>query len=386
MNHANELSNSNTGKCICVVTPYLPTVSETFITAQVEGLPAKTVLVHGWRPKVGNKVVLSWPRLLLHKSRRVLFGADLEEETTEAYVKVIRDYQAAAVLAHYGDTGVRVLPACRRTRVPLIVHFLGYDASVRSVLEENRETYPAMFREAAAVIAVSPAMREKLISLGAPSAKVHYNRFGIDCDKFGGADPLRSAPVFLAVGRFVEKKAPQLTLTAFQIVLQNHPAARLRMIGDGPLLEQCKKLAEQLGIAHAVNFLGPQGHAVVQEEMRHARCFVQHSVEAPSGDSEGTPVSILEAAGSGLPVVSTRHAGIPQAVVEAQTGFLVDEGDVSGMAACMLRLAEDPELAARLGKAARDHVLNSFSKERSLAGLWTIINSCIEGRRIDAPT
>jgi glycosyltransferase involved in cell wall biosynthesis len=251
---------------------------------------------------------------------------------------------------------------------------------VREVLEENAESYPAMFRQAAAIIAVSRAMQRKLVSLGAPPEKVHYNPCGVDCTEFGEATPASAPPVFLAVGRFVAKKAPQLTLSAFAEVHRACAKARLRMLGDGPLLEECRSLAqEELGLSDAVTFLGAQPHAVVQEEMRRARCFVQHSVEAANGDCEGTPVGILEAGASGLPVVSTRHAGIPDVVIENQTGLLVDERDVSGMAEQMLRLALEPELAGQLGRAARLHVESHFSKERSDGQLWAVIESCLEG-------
>lgn len=165
--------------------------------------------------------------------------------------------------------------------------------------------------------------------------------------KFGGADPANAPPVFISVGSFREKKAPQLTIAAFSHVHHALPAARLRMIGEGALLDECKNLANDLGVAGAITFLGVKDHAVVEEEMRQARCFVQHSVVARSGDSEGTPVAVLEAGATGLPVVSTLHAGIPDVVIEGQTGFLVAEHDVEGMAERMLRLAQDAELAGR---------------------------------------
>src|SRR5262249_29879937 len=153
-----------------------------------------------------------------------------------------------------------------------------------------------------------------------------------------------------------EKKAPHITLTAFSQVHRRYPDAQLRMVGEGPLLEACKGLVVQLGITGAVTFLGAQPHAVVQAEMRAARCFVQHSVEAPSGDCEGTPLGILEAGASGLPVVGTRHAGIPDVVIEGETGLLVNEYDVAGMAEAMTKLLEEPLLAGRMGQAARTHI------------------------------
>jgi glycosyltransferase involved in cell wall biosynthesis len=259
----------------------------------------------------------------------------------------------------------------------LIVHFHGYDASVNSVLAEHKETYPRMFKIASAIIAVSRAMQRKLIALGAPEEKVHYNPYGVDCAQFSGADPEAAPPVFLAVGRFTEKKAPQITVSAFAGILESCPEARLRMIGAGLLLEKCQKLATDLGIEDAIEFLGAQPHSVIMREMQQARCLVQHSVVSPTGDSEGTPVTILEAGATGLPVVSTRHAGIPDVVIEGETGFLVDEHDDASMAEQMVRLAREPELAGMMGRAARTHVQKNFSKQQWIGSLWSIIESCI---------
>lgn len=370
----------NRRRNVCVVAPYLPSVTETFIRGHVEQLPATVTLVHDWRPRIGDKRVLSLPHLIYYKSRRVLFGAGLQAETTAAYLKVFRERKIEAALAEYGEMGVQAMYAAERARIPLIVHFHGYDASVNSVLEEHRETYPRMFRVASAIIAVSRAMQRKLIELGAPEEKVHYNPYGVDCDRFSGADPGAAPPLFIAVGRFTEKKAPQITISAFAKVLNACPDARLRMIGEGPLLEQSKQLANDLGISNTIEFLGAQDHSVVEREMQNARCFVQHSVVAPSGDREGTPVSILEAGATGLPVVSTRHAGIPDVVVEGKTGFLVDEGDASGMAERMIELAERPELARIMGNAARNHIKANFSKQHRISNLWNIIESCIAQR------
>jgi glycosyltransferase involved in cell wall biosynthesis len=380
-NLTEECMRGEAQRVVCLVAPYMPTVSETFIRGHIEQLPAKVVLVHSWPPSIGNRPVLSSPVRIAYKVRRRFSGAGAEPETTAGYIAAFRRSGAEAVLAEYGDSGVAAMEACRRLQIPLIVHFHGYDASVHDVLKENAETYPAMFKVAAAIIAVSRAMERKLITLGASPEKVHYNPYGINCDNFSGADPSSAEPVFLAVGRFVEKKAPQLTIRAFANVLQIMPEARLRMVGDGPLLEECRALVGELMITDAVTFLGAQTHEAVSEEMRSARCFVQHSVEAANGDCEGTPVGILEAGASGLPVVSTRHAGIPDVVLEGETGFLVDERDVDSMAEHMLRLAQNTALAGRLGLAARKRIESEFSETRSLGQLWAIIESCLDKSR-----
>jgi glycosyltransferase involved in cell wall biosynthesis len=127
--------------------------------------------------------------------------------------------------------------------------------------------------------------------------------------------------------------------------------------------------------------MGAKPPCVVQRELRQARCFVQHSVVAPDGATEGTPVSILEAGASGLPVISTRHAGIPDVVLEGETGFLVQERDVSGMAERMLQLAVNPALAGKMGGMARIRIEAEFSMPKRIGNLRKIIQSCVPPRR-----
>ena len=114
--------------------------------------------------------------------------------------------------------------------------------------------------------------------------------------------------------------------------------------------------------------------------MQQARAFVQHSVTTSYGDSEGTPVAILEASASGLPIVSTEHGGIVDAVLHNETGFLVPECDVDGMAHFMLQLALNPNLAQKLGQAARQHMQSNFSMERTIQLLWQILSTAMAQR------
>ena len=180
----------------------------------------------------------------------------------------------------------------------------------------------------------------------------------------------------------MKRKAPHNTIIAFSQVLRSVPDARLRIVGDGSLRPFCEELTVQLGIDHAVTFLGECEHAVVQQEMQAARAFVQHSVRAPCGDSEGTPVAVLEASASGLPVVATRHGGIVDVVVERETGFLVDEHDLIGMARHMRRLVEDAHLAASMGLSGRQLIQSCFSREHSIERLSRILAACAAGRAL----
>jgi colanic acid/amylovoran biosynthesis glycosyltransferase len=352
-----------------------PGRTETFIQAHVDHLPGNIVVSGTWRPEIGGRPVLSWPRLAAHKAWRMISGADGERQRTESYVRAFRRHQVGVVLAEYGTAGVYVLPACRELGIPLVAHFHGYDASHRGVLAEFAVGYATLFREAAGLVAVSRAMRTRLLALGAPPARLHYNPYGVNDERFAPGSPEAAPPVAVSVGRFTEKKAPQLVLRAFASVHRVCPDARLRMVGDGPLLTSCRQLAVELGIAGAVAFLGPMTPDQVAAEMRAARVFVQHSIEAPSGDCEGTPLAVIEAGASALPVVATLHGGIPDVVEHGVTGYLVAEHDTEDMAARLTSLMRDPALAGALGAAGRRRVRECFSLTASLRGLSAILEA-----------
>lgn len=265
--------------------------------------------------------------------------------------------------------------------MPLVAHFHGFDAYDRRTVEPLLAQYRKMFSRAKGVVVVSRHMERRLLDLGAPPEQVYYNPYGVDLRQFTCGDPESSPPIFLAVGRFVDKKAPHLTVLAFQEVVRACPDARLLMLGDGYLLESCQQLVSALGLEDKVNFAGARTPGEVADMMRRARAFVQHSITTSYGDSEGTPVAILEAGASGLPVVSTRHGGITDVVIHNETGYLVEERDVGGMAGYMIDLARNPGLAARLGRANRQRVSEVFPMDRSIQNLAAIISHAIDSRR-----
>jgi glycosyltransferase involved in cell wall biosynthesis len=265
------------------------------------------------------------------------------------------------------------MEACSVSRTALVVHFHGFDAYHHETLTELREPYRRLFQKASRVIAVSNHMLDQLVDLGCPSERIVLNPYGVDINRFDGARPKEAAPLLLALGRLVPKKGPLLTLRAFARVQAEEPQTRLVMLGDGPLIDQCVEVARELGIDHNVDFPGSVDHVEVAAWMRQARCFVQHSLRAEDGDSEGTPVAVLEASSCGLPVVSTKHAGIVDAVIDGTGGFLVEEGDIDGMARQMLRLVREPALAEKMGAAARQHVKANYSSERRLERLRSVL-------------
>lgn len=369
---------------ICIVHPNKQAYSETFIHAHIERLPAKVkVLYGGLFPAFTEHDQPLLSRSLLHRGARFAlrkaFRVNSKRLQNSALRRYLRREKIEAVLAEYGPTGVSVMGACRAQNIPLIVHFHGSDAYEHGILQKYGKEYPRMFEIAIAVIAGSRDMECQLLKLGSPEEKLYYNPVStVETSIFSGAGPAKAPPLFVAVGRFVDKKAPHLTLLAFKKVVDNYADARLVMLGDGPLLDACRQMARALHISSVVEFLGARPHAEVAAVMRTARAFVQHSLCTSYGDSEGTAITPLEAGASGLPVVATRHGGIRESMIDGKTGFLVHEGDIDGMADCMLRLAQDPELAARLGQQARKRICAEFSMEKSIGRLWEIIEEAIQ--------
>ena len=370
------------GPVVCIISPNRGAYSETFIRAHIERLPAKIRVIYGWWRTEDDRPLL--PPHIFHRAMRYALRKFLhlppEFFQTNAIKRFFKANGVDAVLAEYGPTGVAVMDACVKAGVPLIVHFHGFDAYDCKTIEKYISAYRQMFNVSSSIIAVSRDMEKELLKLGAPREKLFYNPCGVDTSLFSGADPAKAPPLFVAVGRFVDKKAPHLTLLAFKRLLEQVPDARMIMIGDGELWEACKQLAQALRINHAIEFPGPRPHTYISATMRTARAFVQHSMRTSYGDSEGTPVAVLEAGATGLPVISTRHGGIKDVVIDGETGFLVDEGDVESMAEKMLLLARDPDLAGQLGKKARERICTEFSMEKSIANLWRIIETAIRKR------
>ena len=366
---------------ICIATPTLDVYSETFIRTHLECLPFEVFTLSGSRldQTSGGSILResTLDRLFNYPSRK-LSHFNEQEFVSNRQAKWLKSNQIDVVLAEYGFTGLHVIQACVKTGIPVVVHFHGFDAHNNEAMEPYLEAYRKMFAQASAIVGVSRSMISQLSHLGAPKSKLHYIPYFVDPDYFTPVSPPSALPVFLSVGRFVEKKAPHLTLLAFARVLEVVPEARLEMAGDGPLYGACQWQAEALGIEHAVTFHGSKSHQWIKEAMNRVKAFVQHSVKAINGDSEGTPVAVLEAQCSRLPVIATRHKGISDVVIDGKTGFLCEEGDVKGMADAMIRLlAMSKDEYENMGYLARKNILTDFSKKKTIGSLAKVIQDSV---------
>jgi colanic acid/amylovoran biosynthesis glycosyltransferase len=361
-------------KRIAIVSANAGAYSETFIKAQVDLLPAAIVLHTGWLPtKINDKDIINKYQKYINYLLKPLFKSDLFS-TESAIIKILKRERIDAVLAQYGLGGCAMIGICKKAKIPLFVHFLGFDASHEPTLNYYSEGYKELFKEAKGIIAVSKKMALKLTELGCPVQKIEVTPCGPN-DKFFNINPTFNSNTFFGYGRFVDKKAPYLTLLAFREVLKQHLDARLIIGGEGELLNTCKNIVRAYGMENNVNFPGILKPEEAMKWMESSLAFVQHSVVADSGDSEGTPVAVLEASAAALPVIATWHAGIPDVIINNETGILVNECDIFSMATAMIKLIENKDLATKMGLAGRERIKNHFTMDKYINTLRNLINT-----------
>lgn len=356
--------------------------SETFVRANLRGLPFAITAVFGDERPFRHPLRLAYGLAVLISKALTRLGWLRLAALPASLVALlwIRRCRPQLLLAEFGFHAVRVMQAAAWSGLPLVVHFRGSDTSSVAKFQRLLPAYRRLLPRCAAVIVKSEPMRCALLELGAPADRILVSPSGADAGRFHGADPAAAPPLFLTVGRFVAKKGPLHTIRAFARMRERWPetrSAQLLMVGDGPLLHKAQMLTSRLGLDHVIRFGGVQSPDRIAELMRGARAFLQHSLVAPDGDSEGSPVAVMEAQLSGLPVVATRHAGIPEVVLDCRTGLLVDEGDVEAMAEAMRQLAVHPSQAARLGADGRRRIEAAFTVDHHLAAVSALLHRVV---------
>ena len=265
--------------------------------------------------------------------------------------KILADVRPQLVHAHFGGDGWLVSAAAARAGVPLVVTLHGHDvtrqpSSTGPKGVRYRRNLRTVFRRAHLLVAVSEVIREQAIRWGADPAKVRVHHTGVPLPAVVPAPSKRFDVAF--VGRFVEKKGTDDLVAALASL--GRPASAV-FIGDGPRLAETQGYARRLDVD--ATFLGARPADEVYRLLGESRVLAAPSRTAADGDTEGLPTTIVEAMALGLPVVSTRHSGIPEAVHDGVTGLLGAEGDRDALAANLRKLLDDQNLRTAMGTAAR---------------------------------
>ncbi len=277
--------------------------------------------------------------------------------------RVLRDGDAAVLHVFFGNVAVHLLPLLEGVGIPVVVSFHGADVTGAVATAAYAQARERIFARAARVACRSEALAESVRRLGCPAEKLTVVRTALpELDFRGRTLPADGSFRLLQACRLVPKKGLGTSLAAFAALAGDFPRMTLEIAGTGPLEDELRAEAARLGMADRVTFLGFLSQSALRERFAAAHVFL-HPSETVRGDVEGVPNGLLEAMATGLPVVATKHGGIPEAVEDGVSGLLCDEGDAAAVAAAVRRLIGDPAEYARIAEAGAAAARGKFSRE-----------------------
>lgn len=275
-------------------------------------------------------------------------------------------FQATVFHAHWVIPN-GVIAAVAAGSTPVVVSLHGSDVFVaeRSGVAGRGAKYA--FHRAGWVTACSDDLRERALRLGADEKRIETVPYGVDTTRFAPSletrEALRrelgigNAPFVFAAGRLVHKKGFEYLIAAARL-LTDIPDLHVGIAGSGDLLDDLMARGADLG--GRVKLLGNKNQDEVARLCAAADVIAVPSIRDDAGNVDGLPNFALEALASAAPVVATRAGGLPQAIIDGETGRLVPERDAAALAAAVRDLLNRPDEARRLGRAARAHVSARF--------------------------
>lgn len=286
--------------------------------------------------------------------------------------ELLRAHWAPRLLhAHFGWSGIRSLLVRQCLGVPLVTTFGGRDLGADLHDPLQRPLYRRLLDASDLCLCVSDTLASILVEEGVESERIRVVRRGTDVDVFAVQDRAgrsQTEPIrLLMVGRLVEKKGHADALVGLAALRDAGIRGQLRIVGAGKgaqVLEQARKM----NLADQVEVIAPTDTAGVLDHFRWADLLLHPSRTGADGDVEGIPNVVVEAAATGLAVLGTHHGGIPEVVVEGETGRLVAEHDAKALAEALVDLAGDPARRRAWGEAGARRVRALFTMETQLRG------------------
>jgi colanic acid/amylovoran biosynthesis glycosyltransferase len=270
--------------------------------------------------------------------------------------------------AHHGQLGILLLPFKDDTKLPLVTSIRGRDATMANQPIGYLENMKMLFERGERFFPVCNYLADRLIAWGCPPEKIRVLYGGVDLDQFHYQAPNieSSSQNILSMGRLVEKKGHHILMHAFQKIRGKFPNATLTIIGGGEMEENLKSLALQLEFGDSFRLLNHLPKAQVREQMAKADLFCAASLEASNGDVEGIPNVLKEAMATGIPVVSTFHAGIPELITNDKEGVLVYENNVEALAGALDWMLDNRSLWPYYSANARTKIEQAFDLNKQL--------------------
>ncbi len=290
----------------------------------------------------------------------------------EGWEAALRGQGAVLAHTHQGFRAIVAQRLLRKSGLPFAASFYGSDVSRADILRRGREGYREVFRRAGMLCAEGPALRKRLVDLGAPEEKIRLVRIAIDladytfeARQWSGKENLR----LLFVGRLVEKKGLEYGLRALAAFSkkQGSPDFSLTVVGDGPLRSSLQALARELDLVPHIDWKGLLPLSVLRGLWSQHHALLAPSCTARDGDSEGgAPTVILEAQATGMPILATTHADIPFITVAGKSAYLAGERDVEALTKALIQFAAHPDDWAEMGRIGRAHVATHHDARQAI--------------------
>ncbi|MFW9904546.1 MAG: glycosyltransferase family 4 protein [Candidatus Thorarchaeota archaeon] len=269
--------------------------------------------------------------------------------------------------AHNGIMGRSCVEISREYKKPLLTSFYGYDAYMKMY---DSRYYRNLLTEATTILTLSDHMSQHFEKMGCSPYKIKKLHLGVDVNYFRPKDQQTTIEdgecvEILLVAHFVEKKGIFNAIKAFVNVFKIHKNIRLDLVGRGPLRDQIEDMILSLNLQDKIritdNYSMSNPRQTVLNFMQNCDIFMLPSITGSTGDSEGTPVVLMEASACAKPCITTFHSGNPEVVLNNKTGIVVPEGNVEELEKALRKLITDDDLRNNLGLNGRKHIMNEFN-------------------------
>jgi colanic acid/amylovoran biosynthesis glycosyltransferase len=374
-----------------VVEDFLP-ISQVWIWRQIklQGLAPKVILTY----QKSNSEVFDFPDIVvasvenrwIKKIRKKLWFVfkyvepRISRKRSIVFKSALKNYKINLVHAHFGTVGTEIADICKELNIPLVITFHGFDAtSVPDRWPGYKKKLRSTFDACSVVISISKYLSQKIAELGCAPEKIKVNYLGVPIGQFTFTDRVaRQGRIkFIHIGRIVEKKGVPDLVRAFVAAFPEETAVELMIIGTGEETVFVESLIKELSPSNPIvckDFVTPDQ---VRNELDAADVFVLNSRVDSKGTTEGLPIGMLEAMATGMPVITTNHAGIPEVISNGFNGFLIEEKNITALSDTMKKCC-DRKQNDQLGRNAYETVRQRFSTEENGKELRKIYHTILK--------
>ena len=299
-------------------------------------------------PHNGIKGVINTLQLKLNMSPSFLFDVAKNEDPD-------------IIHGHFGLDSYRLIALRNKTGIPLIVNFYGHDV-IRLPREFGwKKRYQRLKKNMDWAIAGSEDMKRNLIKLGFEKDKISVIKLAVDADNIDFIERKKAGPKLMMVGRCVEKKGFIYALEAIKQLKSKIPDISMDLYGDGKLLPELKDYADKNNISDCITFHGFTDNTNVFKALYDHDILLVPSVQAKDGDREGIPQTTVEGMATGIPVIASEHAGLPELVKNEDTGILIPTRDSDAIRDAVIKLYHNSSLASIISKNGRAEVIKEHN-------------------------